>query len=301
MDFLADERLLFFIFTAAGILVGGWQVWRMEQEKRHIKSYMNSEIPLEQKPANRKENYLEVLLIRADMELDYPLLISVTMALSVLSYFIGFSITGNPKLSLIFIILGPFLMWQYITWRIDKNEQTMYKQVGELAKLMSNSVRANLTVEAALPIVAKKLEQPIKQYIVEAARQCTLGKPLLDALVDAKKYIRAEPYNLFIRATAVAKRKGGDLSESYNDIYKTINKSMNAREKVNVVNKSAVRRGLIVTGIPVVMIIVMRSIAPEYMEPLFTTLPGYILLSVVVLMIISAWAIIRKMCRVELM
>ena len=270
----------------------------MEQTKREIKFYLNSEeTPVEKK---KKESWWETLLIRSGIEQNYPFLTSVLIGLSAACYFIGYSITGNPRLSVIFVFLGPFLMWQYFTYCIEKNDTTMYKQVGELAKLMSNAIRSNLTLEAALPQVAEKLENPIRQYIAEAARRCALGEPVLDALHEAKKYIRTEPFNLFIRASAIAKRKGGDLAESYNDIFKTVNKSLNAREKVRVVNKSAIRRGLFVTAVPVVMIVIMRSIAPEYMAPLFNTFGGYVVLLIVVVLIVSAWAIIRKLCRVEL-
>ncbi|MCL6560389.1 MAG: hypothetical protein K6U74_16660, partial [Firmicutes bacterium] len=277
---------MFLLFLAAGIALGGWYVAGIESEKRKIKAFLNSEMG-EIAEVKRKESKFMEIVLRAGMAGQEANLVLIFIAATVGSYVFGYSLTGNSKLAVMFTALGPFLVWQYLQYRIDKNEWKMYSQVGDMCKLMANAV-AGMSVERALPRIAEKLETPLKDYVVDMARMVTKGEPVVDVLKEFQKYIRVTPYFLFIRATAIGKKRGGDLAEAYADIYNVVNKSMNAMKKVRVVNNSAVRRGAIVTAIPVGMVMFLRGFSPDYIAPLFTTFIGYICLGFIGLLVVGA-------------
>lgn len=287
------------MFLAAGIALGGWYVAGIEYEKRKIKAFLNSEMG-EITEVNRKESKVIEIILRAGMAGQEANLVLVFLAATVGSYFFGYSLTGNSKLAVMFTALGPFLVWQYLQYRIDKNEWTMYSQVGDMCKLMANAVKAGMSVERALPRVSEKLEAPLKYYVVDMARKIARGEPVVDVLKEYQKYIKVTPYMLFVRATAIGKKRGGDLAEAYADIFNVVIKSINAMKKVRVVNNSAVRRGAIVTAIPVGMIMFLRGFSPDYIAPLFNTFPGYVCLGFIGLLVVGAWVLIKKLSKLEL-
>lgn len=297
-DMVINERLLFLLFLAAGIALGGWYVASVESEKRKIKSFLNSEMEIaEIKPKERK---ITETILRAGMAGQEANLVLAILAASIGAYVFGYSLTGNPKLAVMFAFLGPFLVWQYLQYKIDKNEWLMYTQVGDMCKLMANAMKAGMSIERALPRIAEKLEAPLKNYVVDIERAIARGNPVVDVLKDYQKYIRVTPYLLFVRATAISRKQGGDLAEAYADIFNVVTKSINAIKKVRVVNNSAVRRGAIVTIIPVGMVMFLRGFSPDYIEPLFTTFPGYICLGIVGILVAGAWIMIKKLSKLEL-
>ena len=296
-DLLLTERFVFYVLFAAGIALGGWIVANIENQKRMIKAFLSSETSEE--PREKKEGRLAELITRAGMAGQEVNLLVMVLALSVTCWFFGYSLTGSQKLAWAFVSFGPLAAWQYLLQRAEKNEWAMFRQTGDMCKLMANAVRAGMTVERALPRVAEKLEPPLKGYMLEASRRVNKGDPVVDVLKDFQKYVRVTPYHLFVRATAVGKKRGGDLAEAYTDVFQMVIKSMNAMNKVRVVNNSAVRRGLIVTAVPVGMTMLLRAWAPDYIAPLFNTTLGYIALGIVGLLVAGAWIIIKKLSRLE--
>jgi len=293
-DLVLNERLLFLVFLAAGIALGGWYVAGIESEKRKMKAFLNSEMG-EIEEVRRRENKLAEVILRAGMAGQEVSLAFIFLAATVGLYFFGYSLTGNSKLAMGFAFLGPLVWQQYLQHRIDKNEWMMYTQVGDMCKLMANAVKSGMSVERALPRIAEKLETPLKDQVVDMARKVARGEPVVDVLKEFQKYIRVTPYYLFVRATAVGKKRGGDLAEAYADI-----KSINAMKKVRVVNDSAVRRGVIVTALPVGMTMFLRGFAPDYIAPLFNTFPGYICLGFIGLLVVGAWVLIKNLSKLEL-
>lgn len=303
---LFGESTSFLLFAMSGMALGGWYVVRRAQQRENVRMYLNmacndSVFMVKKggfKKGKARPDSLANLLIRTGMlgkESSLAVLLLISMAGG---WVVGYALTGTELLANFFILLGPVVVWQGLNYVAGKNDWVLYQQCGEMAKYMANAVRAGITPERALVTVAGRLKDPLKIYMEDVARKVVRGESMVDALREKQPYIKNTPYNLFVRATAISKKRGGDLGEAYADIHGIVQKSSNAMEKLRVVHTAGKRRGVILTCIPIGLTFLMRLFTPDYARPLFTTKPGYLALAVVTWLIVAAWLLISQITKV---
>lgn len=295
----AGDWIIFALFVVAGVLFAGWFVFRVEEEKRLLKVYLSGADSDIRRPG--APGYWKTLAARSNMKLDGNMLSIILVGACTGGYAVGYTLTASVYLSLLFVPAGPLLFWQYLAARADATDWVSYNQTADFCKLMANAVSAGQSPETAFCGVVPKLGEPLRGLLEVAARRVEKGEPLIDALLEARKGLRVTPFYLFIVATRLWKKRGGDLAASYMSIHDVVVKSANASEKVRAVSRSGVRRGLILTGGPILAVFGGRIGAPDYMEPLFSTTPGLIMLAVAVGLVIGAWVMIRKITTLKLM
>jgi len=291
------------LLWAAGVSFGGWLIAKRAQQKKEIQEYLNMKTGRRTDGRNNSKRErgtgIENVLIRAGIAGKEAQLIAVIVMAFAAGWVFGYVLTGTRFLANFSVLIGPFIVWQYLEYRISRNDLRLYHQCGELAKLMSNATKAGMTPERALGLIAERLDEPLKYFMLDAAGRVAKGEGLVEALEKQVPMIRNTPYNLFVRATANCKKKGGDISESYAGIYTIVVKSSNAMEKVRVTHAAGKRRGLILTAVPVGVLFLMRAFVPDYVRPLFTTSLGYMALGVVALLILSAWVLISRITALK--
>lgn len=306
IPFFLSESTSFLLFALAGMTLGGWYVVKRAQQRNKVRMYLNMAYPslatgMKKGKAKKgwalPERAANLLVCSGMLGREGTLAVLILFSLAG-GWLAGYILTGTQKLANLFTIFGPVLVWQGLLYLAGKNSWVIYRQCGELAKHMANAVQAGMTPERAFASVSGRLEEPLRFYMEDAARRVTLGEGLVEALKDKLPYINNTPYNLFVRATVIGKKRGGDMGEAYADIHGIVQKSNNAMEKLKVVHTAGKRRGLILTGIPIGLIILMRLFAPDYAEPLFTTRAGYVVLAVVTALIAAAWLMISQITKV---
>lgn len=297
---VVDDWIIFALFTAAGIMFGGWYVFKVEQEKRLLKVYLsgNGDDHLQRPKA---PGYWQVLAARASIKLDGNIITLILIGACTGGYAVGYMLTGNSFISILFIVIGPLIFWQSLSARADSTDWVSYNQTGEFCKLMANAVSAGQSPEVAFYKIVPKLEDPLRGLLEESARNVEKGDSLIDNLMEAQKGLRVTPFRLFIVATRLWKKRGGNLAAAYMGIHDVVVKSTNAAEKVRTVNKTGIRRGLFVTAGPVLSVFGGRIFAPEYMDPLFNSPQGLILFILAIALIAGAWILIRKITTLKLM
>lgn len=284
---------------AAGILFGGWYVFKIEQDKRLLKVYLSGAGGDSEKP--KTPGYWQMLVARAALKIDGNMITVILVGACTGGYTIGYMLTVNCLLSLLFVPVGPLLFWQYLTAKADSSDWVSYNQTGDFCKLMANAVGAGQSPEVAFCKVVSKLDDPMRGLLEDAARRIEKGEPFIETLMESRKGLQVTPFRLFIVATRLWKKRGGNLTVAYMGIHDVVIKSSNAAEKVRTVNKSGIRRGLFVTAGPVLSIFLGRIFAPDYMAPLFNTSSGLIIFAVAVGLIVGAWVMIRKITTLRLM
>lgn len=304
---LVSEGTSFLLFALSGMALGWWFAVRRAGRKNKIRLYLNMaftesavnpQVKEDVKKKKTGHDRLANLLIRSGLLGKESSLVVILLISMAVGWLAGYILTGTELLANFFVLLGPVVVWQGLNYLADKNYWVIYQQCGEMAKYMANAVRAGMTPERAFLSVAARLNEPLKIYMEDAAHRMLRGAGLVEALREKQPYIRNTPYHLFVRATAIGKKRGGDLGEAYADIHGIVEKSANALEKLRVVHNAGKRRGLILTSIPIGLVVLMRLFAPEYARPLFTTTTGYLALAVVIGMIAAAWLLISQITKV---
>lgn len=208
----------------------------------------------------------------------------------------------NKGILLVFILIlfgfiGPPM---FISIKTKKRKETFNNQLGDVLMLLSNSLRAGFTFEQALRSVAEDLPDPIGTEFMRIVRDIELGGDLERAMDDVVNRMQSKDMELINTAVSIQRKVGGNLSNILDNISETIMDRIMIKKKINTLTAQGRISGLIISILPIVLIILISIINPEYMEPMFTTTYGHILLGLSVIMELLGLIFIKKTIDIEM-
>ena len=92
--------------------------------------------------------------------------------------------------------------------RQNKYEERLNNQLGEVCRLLGNSVRAGMTIYQGIDLVAREVASPAKEEFQRLSQELQLGVDFEKALKDMQKRHKSREFQLFIATLLIQKRAG---------------------------------------------------------------------------------------------
>ena len=152
-------------------------------------------------------------LARADLKLkpgEYiGLLVISSIAVGALAYYIG----SSPIVGAVGLVIGIFLPRMYVKSQQSKRLIKFDDQLGDMANLMVNGLRAGYSTMQAMEAVSKELPPPISDEFRRVVQEMQLGVNMQTALANLLRRIPSDDLDLIITAINVQREVGGNLAE----------------------------------------------------------------------------------------
>ena len=157
----------------------------------------------------------------------------------------------------------------------------------------ASGVRAGLSLAQSLEMLALECPRPIRQEFQQIVGEYKLGKPLERTLEEANQRLKSENFLLFSAALLASRESGGRLNETVERIGKSVLELQRLERKVHSETAQARKSAVYMAIVPGVLVVVYYFVDPENTTLLFTTFPGQVLLSVAVVLNLTAylWAV----------
>jgi tight adherence protein B len=183
--------------------------------------------------------------------------------------------------------------------RFDKRANIFVDQMVDGLTIMSNGIKAGLSVTQAMERVVESLPNPISQEFNLVLSQIRLGRSIEEALVDLGERIPKADVQMFVTAINILKETGGNMAETFDTIVSVIRERQKIEKKIEAMTAQGLMQGMIVSMVPVGIITLLWIIDPAYIRPMFTTTLGIILLLIVFGLIIAGGVMVRKIVRIK--
>ncbi|MEZ4751223.1 MAG: type II secretion system F family protein [Bdellovibrionota bacterium] len=158
--------------------------------------------------------------------------------------------------------------------------------------LMSNGLRSGLNVNQALSLVTEEMPNPISQEFNLVLSQNKLGVTMEEALSNLSIRMPHDDIEMFTTSINILKETGGNLAETFDKIAYTIRERIKIENKIAAMVSQGVIQGVIVVIMPFALGGILYTIDPERIRPMFTTIPGWVLLSIMMsLQAVGGWTI----------
>jgi tight adherence protein B len=171
------------------------------------------------------------------------------------------------------------------------------KSFPEAIDLLGRAVRAGHAFTTGLEMIATELPQPLSGEFRTAYDEQNFGLPLREALLNLCERVPLVDVRFFVTALLVQKETGGNLAEILDNLSHVI------RERFKILGEVRTRtaQGRLTAGIlialPPAMILLLRSVNPDYIQPLFDDPMGpYMLGGAAILQLVGSlllWKIVR--------
>jgi tight adherence protein B len=153
--------------------------------------------------------------------------------------------------------------------------------------LLAGTLRAGYSLLQGVEAVAQEVEDPMGRELRRVLAEARLGRPLEDALEDAADRMKSGDFDWAVMAIRIQREVGGNLAELLDTVADTMIQRERLRREVRALTAEGRISAIILGLLPVGLGLVMWSMNPDYMRPLFhdgfgqAMLIGSILLAVV--------------------
>ncbi len=241
------------------------------------------------KRLKKERDEMHVTLDRMFIEINSNKLMRLFMGYLALLFFLGnFFLYPHLGAGFCFGVFFVFLGWKVplqvlrVLWK-NRVKKFVLQMVDGLS-LMSNAMRSGLNVPQALQVVADELSNPIAQEFGLVLSQNKLGVTFEEALSNLSVRMPHDDIEMFTTAINILKETGGNLAETFDSISHTIRERIKIESKISAMTAQGVFQGIVIVLMPFALGIVLYTIDPERIRPMFTTVVGLTLLTVMVIL-----------------
>lgn len=224
---------------------------------------------------------LDLMFVEITAERLKKLYMGYLIGLFVLGVFLLWpSVGGGFCFGVLFVIVGWKMPSRVIRVLHKRRIKKFVIQMVDGLSLMSNAMRSGLNVPQALQIVSDELPNPISQEFALVLSQNKLGVTLEDAMSNLSVRMPNDDIEMFTTSVNILKETGGNLAETFDSISHTIRERIKVESKIAAMVSQGVLQGIIVVLMPFALGAILYGIDPERVRPMFTTIPGWIMLTI---------------------
>ncbi len=170
----------------------------------------------------------------------------------------------------------------------------------DVLQQLSGALRAGATFNMALDALVSEREGPIAQEFSLVLREQRLGTRLDDSLENLGDRVKSEDMDIVVSAILIAQDVGGNLAEVLNRLAETLRSKISMEERIQSLTAQGVMQGYVVTALPTFIVLALVVVERKAIMPLFTSLLGWIFLTIIItLQILGGW-FIRKIVQVDI-
>ncbi|MFA7658822.1 MAG: type II secretion system F family protein [Candidatus Gastranaerophilaceae bacterium] len=231
-----------------------------------------------------------------NMQIDVFIFISIICVLPCLIFLL------TPfKLMSLFGLVALFIPTMYLKYLINKRFMDFSKQFPDALNLMASSLRAGHPLFSAIDIVTGEMPKPISDVFLTAQRDISLGIDTKDAFYSMIKVMpQSLDLRFFITAVLIQKEVGGNLAELLDSLSATIRERFKLLGQLRVQTAQTRISGIVLGVVPVMVLLVIFFLNPEYVKPLFETKDGQLAFCVAIGLIVAGFISVKQISNIEI-
>ncbi|MCB0377148.1 MAG: type II secretion system F family protein [Bdellovibrionales bacterium] len=245
-------------------------------------------------------HYLELMFVEVDKD-------KLTLTMFLGSFGLGAlflvlfwpNVIAGLMFGTVFTLLGWFIPKVACKYLWEKRCSQFCDQMVDGMTILSNGVRAGLSVTQAMDRIVKNLDNPISQEFRLVLSQNQLGQTIEDALTELGERIPRPDVQMFVTSVNILKETGGNMAETFQTITFTIRERQKVEKKIEALTAQGIMQGIIISCVPFVLLAVFWTVDPNYVAPLFNTTLGLIAFMIVLGLQFIGGLAIRKIVTIK--
>jgi tight adherence protein B len=226
------------------------------------------------------------------------LLLAEGVLIAVAVFLVMYVMTGRvipPLVSTAGVIV--LLIW-YASHRISAREILFERQLVDGLELSARALRAGHPLLGAFHLISEEIPAPVGRIFSEICQHQAMGGSLDDALRRAAALTKNADMKLFSASLAINIRTGGNLADVVYGLAHVIRERMRLNRRFRVLIAQTQISKRILLGLPVMLLLILAWLAPEYVAKLFTG-GGLFLLGTAAVSLILGWVVMNRMAALK--
>jgi tight adherence protein B len=190
-------------------------------------------------------------------------------------------IIGAPAyIALLAVVAGALgLPRWFLSFMRKRREDAFLREFADAIDIMVRSLKAGLPVSDSMRVIASETPAPVGPEFLEIVEGQRVGISLDQGLDRMYERIPLAEVNFLSIVMAIQMKTGGNLAEALNNLSKVLRDRKKMKLKIKSVSQEAKSSAMIIGALPFVICGGMALLNPGYLDPLFTTSTGNIMLA----------------------
>ena len=205
----------------------------------------------------------------------------------------GFILAG------IFTFLGFKIPRPFIDYMVEKRIKAYESQMVDGLQLLSNGIRAGLSLPQAVGMVVDEMPAPISQEFNMILQQNKIGMPLEECFTELVKRVPTEDNEMFVASVNILRETGGNLAEVFDTIVEVIRERVRLKQKIDTYIAQGMFQGATIFAMPWAICAIFTISDPAMMEPMFTHPLGWVALGIALMFDLAGGFVILKIVKIK--
>ncbi|HEX2652441.1 MAG TPA: type II secretion system F family protein [Xanthobacteraceae bacterium] len=175
---------------------------------------------------------------------------------------------------------GAFGMPRWLLSFLKKRrERKFLSNFPDAVDVIVRGLKAGLPLADCLKIITNEAEEPIKSEFQTVIDTQAIGVPMGEACAKLYESVRVPETNFFGIVISIQQKSGGNLSEALGNLSRVLRDRKKMQAKIKAMSQEAKASAGIIGALPFVVATLVYLTSPKYMELLWTTSVGPLMLA----------------------
>jgi tight adherence protein B len=255
---------------------------------------------LEERQKSRKNPPLSVRIAQAGLTIDKKTFMIMSGAVAFVAAFLAFFM-GAPLYTVAGIALAAgFGLPRWTLGYLKKRREAKFTdELPNAVDVIVRGVKAGLPIGDCIRVIATETQDPVKSEFRMIAESTAMGMPLGEACGKLYDRMPLAEANFFGIVIAIQQKAGGSLSEALANLSKVLRERKKMKAKIKAMSTEAKASAVIIAALPPSVMFLVYLTSPSYIELLWTTPTGRMLMVGSLCWMLMGTLVMRKMINFD--
>jgi tight adherence protein B len=219
--------------------------------------------------------------------------------LSVLAAIILAVAFGSPLVGIVPLVIWPYVLKAVVRRAARRQRAKFNDQLPSHLQDLAGAMRAGRSIVGAFSAVADSADEPTRGEFERVVTDEQLGLPLEKSIEAISVRMEAEDMQQVALIAALHRRSGSNVAEALDRVAEGARESQELRRELKALTGQARLSSLVLTSLPIVLLIGLTVIAPQYVHPLYHSTVGIVLLVISAAMVFGGFRVMKRIVNVQ--
>ncbi len=255
---------------------------------------------LEARQKNRKNPPIEIRLQQAGLTISKRQFYIFSAVAGIMSFAVMYLSGMGLLLAIPSILAGGFGIPRWVIGHLKKKrEQKFIRELPNAIDVIVRGVKAGLPIGDCIRIIANETVEPVKGEFRQIAEGQSVGMSLSDSASKMYDRVPLPEANFFGIVLAIQQQAGGNLSEALGNLSRVLRERKKMTEKIKAMSMEAKASAGIIASLPFAVMMLVYLTSPGYIELLWTTPTGRVLMAGSAMWMTMGVLVMKKMINFD--
>ncbi len=210
---------------------------------------------------------------------------------------LGLALISVPLFLLALFI--PLVVRSFIKRKLTKLRDEFSEQLPDNLQVLASALRAGHSFVGAFAVVANDAPEPARREFQRVVADEQLGVPMEETLREVSVRMDSKDLEQVALLAELQREAGGNMAEVLDTVVETIRERFDLRRLVQTLTAQGRLARWILSLLPAFLLGIISLLNPGYMEPLFGTVGGRLILVVATGMVVAGSLLIKRIVNIK--